>query len=369
VKDITGWQYAGIFVGSLALTLLLTPMALRYALHQGALDRPSEIKAQPSPVPYFGGLAITVAFTAVVLGAAVVHPPVGRLHQLVAILLTALVLAVMGLVDDLRGLGPYVRLAVEALAGVVVWRFAEPITLVDVTFVDLALTMLWVVAVTNAFNMLDNMDGLSAGTASIAAVTIFAIAASNGQFLVATLAIALAGCAAGFLRSNFHPARIYMGDAGSLFIGFLLAVLAVKLRFDAPTNVTFFVPVLALGVPLFDMVLVTVNRLVHGRNPLSGGRDHTSHRLVFVGIPVPYSVTLIYTGAASLGILAVVVAQIDPGPAYLVVGWVASLAAVVGVLLSQVPVYDTSTRRHLMIQEVRRHEPEPAPERGTDEVA
>jgi UDP-GlcNAc:undecaprenyl-phosphate/decaprenyl-phosphate GlcNAc-1-phosphate transferase len=174
------------------------------------------------------------------------------------------------------------------------------------------------------------------------------------------LALALAGCAAGFLRSNFHPARIYMGDAGALFIGFLLAVLGLKIQAIAlPRLVALAVPVVLLAVPLFDTTLVTIARLRHGKNPMIGGRDHTSHRLVFIGIPVPAAVALIYAGAASVGALALVLSRIEQSTGLILVGWMVCVALLLGGLLYQVPVYETSRRRHLMLQEVVRHEPEP----------
>jgi UDP-GlcNAc:undecaprenyl-phosphate/decaprenyl-phosphate GlcNAc-1-phosphate transferase len=200
---------------------------------------------------------------------------------------------------------------------------------------------------------------LSAGIASIAAFFFFVIAALNGQFLVATLAIALAGCATGFLRHNFHPARIYMGDAGSLFLGFLLAVLGIKLTFVAGPPVTLFVPLLVLGVALMDTTLVVTTRLMHRRSPLVGGRDHISHRLVFIGVPVPAAVGLIYATAISLGWLALVMARLDAATAYLLMGLVVFLAVFLGVLLANVPVYETSKRRRMMLQEVVEHEAEP----------
>ena len=270
-------------------------------------------------------------------------------------------LSLVGLVDDLRGLGPLVRLAVEVVAGGLLYWSGTHTQLFSSRALDAVVTVGWVVGVTNAFNLLDNMDGLSAGVAAVGALSFFTIAAANGQFLVATLAIALCGCAVGFLRHNFHPARIYMGDAGSLFFGFMLSVIGVKLRFDGPTEVTFFVPVLVLGVALFDTALVTLTRLVHRRNPLAGGRDHTSHRLVFVGIPVPAAVSLIYAGAVILGWLGVIMARVDRNTGFLLMGLVLSLALFLGALLAMVPVYETSRRRRLMLQEVAAHEPEPQP--------
>ncbi|MCU1486253.1 MAG: Undecaprenyl-phosphate N-acetylglucosaminyl 1-phosphate transferase, partial [Actinomycetia bacterium] len=225
-------------------------------------------------------------------------------------------------------------------------------------------TVLWIVGVTNAFNLLDNMDGLSAGVAAIAALFVFVMAADNGQFLVATLSVALVGCAGGFLRRNFHPAQIYMGDAGALFLGFTISVLVLKLDFvDQPRSLALAVPVVLLGVPLFDTALVTVNRLLHGRSPLSGGRDHVSHRLVFIGVPVPVAVGLIYMVAGSLGCMALVLSRVDRGSGLILMGWLAVVAAGLGALLSVVPVYETSQRRHLRLQEVARSVEEPLPPR------
>jgi UDP-GlcNAc:undecaprenyl-phosphate/decaprenyl-phosphate GlcNAc-1-phosphate transferase len=355
---LSGWDFVAVFSVTLMLSLVMTPGALRLALRSRILDHPNEIKAQANAVPYLGGVAILGSFTAVVAIAIALRPPSSGADDVYLLLGTAIVLSIMGLVDDLRGLSPWLRLIVEIGAGVVVWRIGSGTSLFQNDALDALITITWVVGVTNALNLLDNMDGLSAGVAAIASGWFFIIAAANGQFLVATLAIALAGCAGGFLRSNFHPAKIYMGDAGSLFLGFMLAVIGLKLRFGGPTEITFFVPILVLGVPLFDTALVLVNRVLHKRSPISGGRDHVSHRLVFVGVPVPAAVGLIYGGAVSLGCLAFVMANVDRRTGFLLMGWVVSVAAFLGVLASLVPVYETSRRRHLMIQEVNARDDE-----------
>jgi UDP-GlcNAc:undecaprenyl-phosphate GlcNAc-1-phosphate transferase len=305
-------------------------------------------------VPYLGGVAIVVAFAIAVLGAVIIRPPVSGVPELALILGLGVLLAVVGLLDDLRGLSPYLRFGIEIAAAVVIWDQAASVELFHNDVIDLTITVLWIVGVTNAFNLLDNMDGLSAGVAGIAALSVFVIAADNGQFLVATLAIGITGVSVGFLRRNFHPAQIYMGDAGALFLGFVLAVLALKLRFEGPRAVTFFVPILVLGVALFDTALVTINRLIHRRSPIVGGLDHTSHRLVRVGIPVPVTVALIYVAAASLGTLAIVMSRLDQGTGFILMAWVLVLALFTGGLLSRIPVYETSRRRHLVLQEVER---------------
>jgi UDP-GlcNAc:undecaprenyl-phosphate GlcNAc-1-phosphate transferase len=205
--------------------------------------------------------------------------------------------------------------------------------------IDALVTVIWVTGVTNAFNLLDNMDGLSAGVTVIAMLSIFGVAWLQHRYLVAALAMALAGCAAGFLRHNFHPARIYMGDAGSLFLGFMVAVLLLKLRASAPTRVEVAVILAVPGVALFDTTLVMVYRVLHRRSPFSGGQDHTSHRLVYLGFSVRQAVALTYVAGAVLGGAAILMSR--AGPSGRVVGVVALLvvAALAAVPLYRVPVY------------------------------
>jgi len=363
-------EYVAAFLVSAALAWGLTPLMLRLAVRRGVLDVPDERKAQTSPVPYLGGLAIVLAFAVTVLVAGVVSAPPSGLPQLAAVLGMALVLALTGLLDDLRGVDPYLRLALEASAGVVVYLTDPGISFPGPQWLDVLVTVLWVVGITNAFNLLDNMDGLSAGVATLAGLSFCAIAAVNGQFLVAALSAAVAGCASGFLRHNFHPAKIYMGDAGSLFLGFLLAFLAVRLKLvDAPPLVALFVPVLVLGIPLLDTTLVTVTRLRHRRNPMQGGRDHTSHRLVWIGLPVPVAVGFLYVLAASLGFLGLLLSRLDLTSGLMLIGFVLTVGLGAFGLLSAVPVYDTSRRRSTMLRVVRDHEVEPIRRPASDRSA
>lgn len=347
--------YIGIMLATGGAVLAVTPIFLRLAVRLGLFDHPGGHKSHGNPVPYLGGLGIVLTFSLLVLGIALAGGAPDRLGELAVVLGLGVLLGTVGLVDDLRGLGPWIRLFVQVGAAVALWATGVHVELFGTAF-DLALTTLWVVGVMNAFNLLDNMDGLSAGVAAIGALSFLVIAAVNGQFLVASLSAAIAGCAFGFLRHNFHPARIYMGDAGSLFLGFILSVIGIKLRFDAPTQITFFVPVLVLGVAIFDTTVVTVTRLLHGRNPLAGGRDHISHRLVFVGIPVPVAVSLIYAGGASFGWLALVMSRVDVATGFILMAFILTVALFLGILLGAVPVYETSRRRRLMFREVERVE-------------
>ena len=347
------WEYGVVFAISALLCLVLTPVAMAVAIRIGVLDRPGGHKSHLSSVPYLGGVAIVVAFSCSVIGAAIIDPPQTGQSELIIVLLLALGLAVVGLVDDLLNLSAVARLVLEVLCAVQLWRMDAGVAVTGEQALDLILTILWVVGITNAFNLLDNMDGLAAGQAALCSLTLFAIAAANGQFLVAALAIGLAGCALGFLRHNFHPARVYMGDGGALFLGFLIAYLGIKLRFESSVSESFLIPVLVCAVPILDTTLVTVSRIATGRSPFRGGQDHVSHRLVRSGLPIPVAVGLTYFASASVGVLCFVMSRVDPTSAWILAVLIVVIMFAGGLLMAMVPVYPESRRRHFAIREQR----------------
>jgi UDP-GlcNAc:undecaprenyl-phosphate GlcNAc-1-phosphate transferase len=276
------------FAVPLAAALALTPIAGRAAHRLGVMDHPGDAshKTHDDAVPYLGGLALGAGMLVVAVGLIVVGAITsGTNAELFNLLAGAALMAMVGLLDDLRGLSPVVRLAYEAFAALALWQVGIGAGVFDTGWADLALTVLWVVAVTNAVNFIDNMDGLAAGVTAMSALGIFAISAANGDLLVSSLALALAGASLGFLRSNFPPARIYLGDGGSLMLGFLLAALILKLDLPVgPAAPRILATVLLAAVPLFDLSVVVVDRAI-GRRPMwRGGRDHTSHRLVARGL-------------------------------------------------------------------------------------
>lgn len=336
------WEYVAIGVASAALTLFLTPVAMSIANHFGVLDRPGGHKSHKTPTPYLGGLAILGGF-AISLVAPVSRSQPGQVtSELVVALGLAMVLAVIGFIDDARTLPFIVRLIAEIGAGVVLWNSEVRVDLSGPEWTNVVITVIWFVGITNAFNLLDNMDGLSSGLAAIAATSFFAIGAANGQHMVAALAIAVAGCAVGFLRYNFFPAKIYMGDGGALFFGFMVAYLGLKIQPTAPNSVSYLVPIIVGSVAVLDTSLVTFNRLRHGLSPFVGGRDHVSHRLVRVGLPVPVAVSVIYAAGMSVGVIGYVVSRSDVQSAVVLSGLVFALLISSGILLSLVPVYETS---------------------------
>lgn len=333
-----GGVYAAAFAAALIGALLATPVARRVALRLGIVDMPAARKVHKDPVPYLGGVAIILAFIgAMVLGVLVRGLP-GSYPQVAAILGGGLVLAAMGLVDDLLVIPGWIKVPVEI--AIALWLYAAGVHARPFKHIvlDLPLNVAWVVGVTNAVNYQDNMDGLSSGVVAIAAAYFFAMAALTHQTLVASLASALIGCALGFLWWNRPPARIFMGDAGSLFLGFLLAALGLELRFNNIDQVTFFVPIAVMAIPILDALMVSVSRVQRGLSPIAPGKDHISHRLVRIGIPSRAAVGLIYFACASCGWLGLIIAYAQPHTAYFLMGWLVVMALFLGWLLLRVKV-------------------------------
>lgn len=289
------------------ISLLGTHLARAAARRLQWLDRPSQRKMHTNPIPLLGGLAIYNAFvlsflltnTREVLGEGVV------------VLIASTLLVLTGFYDDQRGLGPRPKLLAQVAAAVILVLGGIQVTLFQNFWLNLGLTAFWIVGICNAMNLLDNMDGLSAGVATIACLFFTLLALSQGQIWVSTVAAALLGATLGFLRYNWNPATIFMGDAGSLLLGFLLAVLAIKLRFPNDNlSRTWMIPILVLAVPICDTALVTFSRVRRGVPISSGGKDHISHRLVRLGLSVRQAVAVIYLAAVLAGGAALVIALV-----------------------------------------------------------
>jgi UDP-GlcNAc:undecaprenyl-phosphate/decaprenyl-phosphate GlcNAc-1-phosphate transferase len=233
-----------IFLTALTFSVLATPLARRLALRTGVVDVPNARKVHAAPVPLLGGAAMYAGF----MVALVLLGDRSYVRELVGIVLGATLVSLFGLADDRWGMHAYLKLGGQLLAGVVLILGGTQVRLFEPAWLNWAITLLWVVGITNALNLLDNMDGLSAGVTTVAAAFFLLLAAMSGQYLVGAMAAALVGACVGFLRYNLNPATIFMGDTGALFLGFLLAALAIKLRF--PSNVpwvTWLVPVTVLA--------------------------------------------------------------------------------------------------------------------------
>lgn len=299
-----------IFLTALIFSIVSTPIARRIALAVGVVDAPAARKVHTDPVPLLGGAAIYAAFMVglIVLGDR------AYIRELIGIMLGATLVSLFGLADDHWGLHAYLKLGGQLLAGIILLLGGTQVNLFpNHLWVNWAITLLWVVGMTNALNLLDNMDGLSGGVTTVAAAFFILLAAMGNppQILVGAMAAALVGACVGFLRYNLNPATIFMGDTGSLFLGFVLAALGIKLRF--PNNVpwtTWLVPICVLALPIFDTTLVFVSRLRRGKNPLTTpGKDHLSHRLVALGLTRREAVLTCYLIGGACGMVAIYIAQ------------------------------------------------------------
>ncbi len=299
-------SYILMAASALIFAIGSTPLLRRVALQTGVIDAPASRKLHANPVPLLGGAAIYLAFILALL----FFGDRAYINEVVGIFVGATLMSLMGLVDDAWGLGSYIKLAGQLLAAGILIYSGVQVQLFG-NWIDIALTVFWVVAITNALNLLDNMDGLSGGIAMIAAVFFTLLASLSDQYLVGALAAALAGACAGFLFYNWNPAHVFMGDAGSLFLGFLLAAVGIKLRFPANSNtITWMIPVLVLAVPIFDTTLVFFSRLRLGKNPLTTpGKDHISHRLASMTGSRREAVLICYLIGGAAGLTAVFVSQ------------------------------------------------------------
>lgn len=315
--------YMLIFAAALAFAMGGMPVAKWVASRTDIVDRPSARKLHLTPIPLLGGAAMYVAFVLALL----LFGERFYIPQLVGILIGATLVSFLGIWDDRQVVSPLLKLTGQVAAALILVFTGVLVDLFPGTTGDILITLVWVIGITNALNLLDNMDGLSGGIAAIAAGFFLLLAAMGGQFLVGSLAAALLGACIGFLRYNFNPAQIFMGDAGSLFLGFILAAVGIKLRFpDNTYAVTWMIPILVLGLPIFDTTLVVISRLRRGKNPLTeGGKDHISHRLVERGWSQREAVLALYLVACALGALALFLTQSNIAEAYVV-------ATVVGVV-------------------------------------
>jgi UDP-GlcNAc:undecaprenyl-phosphate/decaprenyl-phosphate GlcNAc-1-phosphate transferase len=309
-------QYWLILISAFVLAVGVTPIARWLAPKLGVVSMPAARRIHTRPMPMLGGVAIYVAFilTLIILG--------DRLYvqQVAGIFMGATLCSFMGLWDDRRGLNALVKLVGQVAAALILAASGVQVHALPNAILNLTVTILWVVGITNAMNLLDNMDGLSGGIGATTAAFLLLLAAMSGQYLVGVLAAALLGACIGFLVYNFNPASIFMGDAGSLFLGFMLAAVGIKLRFpDNVHFVTWMIPILVLGIPIFDTSLVFISRLRRGQNPLTTpGKDHVSHRLVKMGFTQREAVLILYLACCVLGILAMYLTQASQIEGYVV---------------------------------------------------
>ena len=303
------------FAVSLLVAYVMTPPVKRFAEKVGAIDVPRDNRrVHDHPIPRMGGLAIFIGFVL----SLIFFVPMST--KVLGLLVGSVIIAVMGGVDDIVSLNPWVKLAGQIVAALVAIRcglvfdvisnpniFAEE-TYIEIGWLSIPLTMLWIVGCTNAVNLIDGLDGLAVGVSAISSMTMLIVSLFVSEPVVSIILAALTGACLGFMPYNLNPAKIFMGDVGSQLLGFVLSTASIMGLFKLPAIITFFVPLLALALPLADTIFAFFRRILHGQSPFKADKGHFHHRLLAMGLNQKQVVAVLYGISAVLGLLAVLMA-------------------------------------------------------------
>lgn len=324
-------DYILAFVIALIVAYFLTPQIISLAVKTGAMDAPDERKVHTAPIPRLGGIAIYAAFMIAVFFT------VDMTNEMIGLLLGGTVIVLVGILDDLKNLPAKVKLFGQIIAAAVLVSFDVRIDFISDPFGDMIyleylaipVTLFWIVGLTNTVNLIDGLDGLAAGVSTIASITILLVALQQNVILIAVLTAALAGSSLGFLQYNFNPARIFMGDTGSMFLGYMLAGLSVIGAVKSAATIALIVPIFALGLPILDTTFAIVRRYMGGKPIFKPDRGHLHHRLLDLGFTQKQAVLLMYVISGVLGLSAIALTEVSSGIALAII-FVVMLAVVLG---------------------------------------
>ena len=307
-------QYVVPFVIALVVSYLLTPSVKKLAIKIGAVDRPNARKVHTHVIPRLGGLAIYIGFMAAVLFCVPLQ------HELVGMLLGCTAIVAVGIWDDICNIPAKVKLVGQILAACIPIAFGIQIEWLTNPFGDIIVlpeiiaipvTIFWIIGFTNTVNLIDGLDGLAAGVAFIASISMFLLAYNLNQFLPALVIVSMAGAALGFLQYNFNPAKIFMGDTGSMLLGYTLSVAAVLGLVKTAATVALVVPIIALGLPILDTTFAIIRRKMSGVPIFQPDKGHLHHRLLALGMTQKQAVLIMYFVSMILGIVALFVANVS----------------------------------------------------------
>jgi len=292
---VNWWSLGGALAAGFGISLVSVAASIKLANRYDILDYPdTERKIQTRPIPKLGGLAVAVAFTLVAFMALLVVDAPGELSLAASALIPALFSGLVGYLDDRRHLNPYLRLALQGLTGILVWWLGSQVDVFGATWLNAMLVVVFVMVLINGLNLLDNSDGLAGSTVVVSGLGASTIAIISGQELVSVLGLALVGVALGFLRFNWFPARVYLGDSGAYFLATLLAVLIIRMRPESvEPRIAILIVALLIILPLVDTIYVVTKRMRAGIHPFTAGRDHLSHQIQASGAKVSTSVALL----------------------------------------------------------------------------
>jgi len=316
--DITNKEYFLLFVISYLLVGGLTPLMRKIAIATKVFDQPNAAhKSHKKPVPYLGGVAIIIGIISISYSTSLISNFTSTTFWLAtSVLGPALALGLIGLWDDIKDLPPLPRFIAQSIAGI----FTASILIITnnvanptgSNFFDAAITVFWVVGICNSINFFDNLDGGAAGTVAISSAALAYLALTGDQYLIAALAVVTTGATLGFLVWNKSPAKIYMGDAGALFLGVLLATLTIRFEPNAKTQLgSYLTPVFLLAVPILDTTVAVISRLRRNISPFQGGQDHLSHRLVRAGLSRKQAALSLWLLSAVYGVIAIFLSRVN----------------------------------------------------------
>lgn len=324
-------------VVSFLLSLIFTPISKYFALKLNIIDKPTGLKKHSKPIPYLGGFAIFLASIPIVLAYLLINNIYSS--DIIGILTSVTIILILGLWDDIKMLNPYTKLIIQILATIVLITSGVYIKIIYFPFwLNITLTILWILGITNAINLIDIKDGLAGSITFIASMTFFFIALGNNYQFIIMLSGGLAGAILGFLIFNYPPAKIFMGDAGSEFIGFLLAIISIQISYTTINKIALISPILILGIPIYDTIFVIIIRLLNRQNPLHGSPDHIAIRLNKLGIPDRYVLWIMILVEIVLCESAYIATTVNVYGAIFIYVFILMLALIFGVFLSKVKV-------------------------------
>ncbi|HZK57030.1 MAG TPA: MraY family glycosyltransferase [Clostridia bacterium] len=327
-----------VFTIALIISYILTPYARRLACKLGAIDVPKDNRrVHKKPTPSLGGVAIYISFIITIAIFAVFNKGMNLNSEFKGILMGATLILITGIIDDIKQVPAVYKLAIQILAALIAVHGGVTINfikfppantesgLIFLKALRIPMTVFWIIGITNTVNLIDGLDGLAAGVSTIASLSLAAVAYNVGQYNVAILLAILAGASLGFLPYNFNPAQIFMGDAGSLVIGYLLATISVEGAIKSATTIAVATPVLALGVPVFDTAFAIVRRLVNKKPIMEADKGHLHHRLLDHGLTQKQTVLILYIISSLLGGSSIIISDVAKPSAYLIIGVISIL--------------------------------------------
>lgn len=313
---INYWFIIIVFCVSLVVSVLLTPLMKNIAQRFGILSKPDKRRVHLKPIPYLGGVAIYFAFVIGIIAALYLNPQIKMefSRKIKGLLIGGTLIMILGLWDDIKNLRASAKLIGQILVALLLFGYKFRIEIITnpfggeviiPLFWSALITIVWIVAIINALNLIDGLDGLAAGITFIGTVALFLIALSLKNYATVLLLAALTGSALGFLKFNFYPAKIFMGDAGSMFLGFCLASLVlINLQYKAATAVAFLIPIIALAIPIYDTIMAMVRRILKKRPIFMADKKHLHHRLLSMGLSHKHVVLFLYFASVYFGIIA-----------------------------------------------------------------